>query len=407
MENRQVSEEGVGKRDANILWLTSWYPNESDPYSGDFIKRQAEAAAIYQTLKIVYVGKYAPNFYEGRSEIKMAGIAKDNLKENVLYYPDTGKSNNIFSKIRSLSRYFRKHKEFIGQLRENKEMPDLVHVHIAMKAGLIALYLNWKYKIPYVLTEHWSGYYQQSKDSLFKKSIFEQYLTKLILKKARLLLPVSQALGIQIDKYWMKVPFRKISNVVDTRLFYTAGYKTPGSFRFIHVSSLLYPKNPEGIVSAFSEMLRQKLNVELVLVGPVNSSLNKFISQQDIAPGKIISTGEITYEQVGIEMRKADALVLFSDYENMPCVILEALCTGIPVIATRVGGIPEVVSEENGILINPGDKTELLQAMTRMTLDISLFDKNKISQQAADLFSYETIGKKIKVVYDSLLTKEC
>ncbi len=69
----------------------------------------------------------------------------------------------MFSKIRSLYTYFKKHAEFIKRLRKRDELPDLVHVQVAMKAGLVALYLKWKYKIPYVLTEHWSGYYEEDK----------------------------------------------------------------------------------------------------------------------------------------------------------------------------------------------------------------------------------------------------
>jgi glycosyltransferase involved in cell wall biosynthesis len=389
-----------------VLWLVSWYPNESDPFSGDFIKRQAEAVSIYLPLKIVYVGKYAPKFYERGAEIKIVSINDERLKENILYYPDSGNNKDIISKIRSLLRFFWKHKEFIAQLQKNDDMPDIVHVQVAMKAGIIALYLKWKFKIPYVLTEHWSGYYQHSNDSLFKKSTAERYLTKLILKNASLLLPVSEALGNQISKYWMQVPYQKVPNVVDTRLFYPTERKATKAFRFIHISSLLYPKNPEGIVKVFVQMLQQKLDVELMLVGPMNSSVSRLLTDDIKSTGRINTTGEISYEQVGVELRKSDALVMFSGYENMPCVILEALCTGIPVIATRVGGIPEVISEDNGILITPGNNNELLEAMKKMIGNYQMFDKAKISQLATEMFSYTTIGEKIKEVYDSVLKKD-
>ncbi len=405
MENHQASEDGPVNRKRRLLWLASWYPNESDPYIGDFIKRQAEAVSIYQALHIVYVGKYSSNFHEGSANIKITEINKTNLQENLLYYSDKG-NNRFITKIRSLTSYFRKHREYIRQLQKRNEMPDLVHVHIAMKAGLIALYLKWRFKIPYVLTEHWSGYYQQSKDSLFKKSLIERYLTKLVLKNATLLLPVSDALGLQINEFWMKMPYEKIPNVVNTRLFYPAKVNTSKSFRFIHVSTLLHPKNPEGIISAFNTISKQEPEVELVIVGPLNASLSKYISRENMSSGKIILTGEVSYEQVSIEMRKADALVIFSDYENMPCVMLEALCTGIPVIATNVGGISEVLTEDNGILVRPGDKTALEKAMLHMMRSHSLFDKFKISSQASEQFSCEKIGMKIKEVYDSVLEKK-
>jgi glycosyltransferase involved in cell wall biosynthesis len=386
-----------------VLWLASWYPNETDPFSGDFIKRQAEAVSIYQSLNVLWVGKYAPRYFSEKTERINIESRKSNLKEYILYYPALGNDNNIFSKIKSLYNYFNKNREFIRQLRKKNELPDIVHVHVAIKAGLIAFYMNWKYKVPYVLTEHWSGYYSVAKDSLFKKSYLTRYLTRMIIKKSEMLLPVSEALGKQINKYWVQVPFQKIPNVVNTQFFYPSKYREENRFRFIHISSLLYPKNPGGIVKSFVELLKQGFEIDLILVGPLNPELNKLIQTTGLYNENILCTGEIPYEQVGTELRSSSALVMFSFYENMPCVILEALCTGVPVIATRVGGIPEVIQEDNGILINVGDETGLLEAMKEMISNYHLYNKENISSKATYQFSYEAIGKRITEVYDSIL----
>src|ERR1700722_3801033 len=274
-----------------VLWLTSWYPNETDPFSGDFIKRQAEAVSLYQPLQVLWVGKYTPVYYSERTN--NLNFKTVNLEEHILYYPSSGKGNNIFSKINSFINYFKKNREFILQLVRKNELPDLVHVQVAMKAGLIALYMKWKYKIPYVLTEHWSGYFPIAKDSLFKKSFFIRFLTRKILANAALILPVSTSLGKQIDLYWAHVPFKKIPNVVNTQLFYPSQLKTNHPFRFIHISSLLYPKNPEGIVNAFIQLLHLRPEVELVLVGPLNPSVNKLLTAEVLSAGRIRATGEI------------------------------------------------------------------------------------------------------------------
>ena len=129
------------------------------------------------------------------------------------------------------------------------------------------------------------------------------------------------------------------------------------------------------------------------------------IQTAGLPPGKIRCTGELSYEQVGVELRKSSALVMFSFYENMPCVILEALCTGLPVIASRVGGITEVVGEDNGILINAGNENELLKAMKEMIAKYPSYKRDQISRKAAAQFSYETIGRTITQVYDEVLKK--
>ena len=399
MENRHLSGSDPDYRKKSVLWLASWYPNEAEPFSGDFIQRQAKAVSACQPITVIYVGKSAPGSNKQKEpDVKsMTG----NLQEKIFYYSIHG----FLSKWKSLVTYFKKHHGFIIELRSKNDLPDLVHVHVAMKAGLVALYLKWRYKIPYLLTEHWSGYYPQAMDSLYRKSVAERYLTKLILKNASMVLPVSHALGKQISHYWIRVPFHEIPNVVDTRYFYPPENTKVHPFRFIHISTLLYPKNPEAIVRTFMELLRSGFDAELILVGPLNPSINALLVEIADAGEKIRATGEISYEEVGSELRKSSALVLFSSYENMPCVILEALCTGIPVVATRVGGISEVVREDNGILVSAGNENELLEAMKEMMRNNQAFDMNKIARRSAALFSYETIGKKIIDIYDSVLKK--
>ena len=382
-----------------VLWLTSWYPNMDDPFSGDFIKRQAEAVSLFQPVQILFVGKYSPSPL--KENVKQVN-SFTNLKEYLLYYPASG-HDNLFTKGRSFTSYFLKHLQIIRQLHKKNELPDLVHVQVAWKSGLIALYLKWKYKIPYVLTEHWSGYYPQAKDSLFRKSYLERYWTRRIIGKANQLITVSEALGMQIRQSWMKVPFQQIPNVVNTRFFFPEKNKRAERFRFIHISTLKYPKNPEGILRAFAALRKTMIDAELVLVGPVNTGLDKMIRETGLPESAIRCTGEIPYKNVGIELQHSSVLILFSHYENMPCVLLESLCSGIPVIASRVGGIPEVVDETNGILVKPGDENDLLEAMKTMISKESSYDREKISSRATAQFSYEVVGKEILSVYESVL----
>jgi glycosyltransferase involved in cell wall biosynthesis len=381
-----------------VLWLASWYPNEREPFSGDFIQRHAEAVSICLPVKVIYVGKQADHSLgqlSGKVEYKSG-----NLQEHIEYYSNR---KRYLKKWRSLFSYIKIHSEIIKDLKKNDDLPELVHVHVAMKAGLIALYLKWKYKIPYVLTEHWSGYYPQSKDSLYNKSVIERYLTKLVIRNASELLPVSHALGIQISQNWAQIPFRKISNVVNTRFFHPAENKKPHPFRFIHISSLLYPKNPEGIINCFIHLLKSGHEAELILVGPLNTSVNQLLSIHKTESEKLRTTGEISYEDVGKELRNADALILFSYYENMPCVILEALCSGLPVIASQVGGIPEVINPENGILVAAGNEQMLLEAMQNMMANYGSFERGVNNQMASATYSYEKIGKEIVQVYEEIL----
>jgi glycosyltransferase involved in cell wall biosynthesis len=71
--------------------------------------------------------------------------------------------------------------------------------------------------------------------------------------------------------------------------------------------------------------------------------------------------------------RAADAVVLSSAWENLPHTVLEALAVGSPVIATSVGGVPEVVRDgENGLLVAPNDPGALADAIGRLFADDDL-----------------------------------
>ena len=88
----------------------------------------------------------------------------------------------------------------------------------------------------------------------------------------------------------------------------------------------------------------------------------------------------------------------------MPCVILEALCCGLPVIATKVGGVPEVVNHFNGILIASEDEIGLQRAILAMASGDDRFSREDISKSAQLKFSYHTIGKQISDLYDECLS---
>ena len=395
-----------------LLWLASWYPNETDHFTGDFIQRQAKAVSRLHPLLLVFVGRHAEKNAGTAASSKNTNLPQTGdaytpepgLEEHILYF-DAGRPG-FTGNSGSLIRYFTTHFAFFRELKNKKALPDLVHVQVAMRSGMLALYLKWRYGIPYVLTEHWSGYFRRAKDNLYDRSFLTRWITKRILHNAEILLPVSDELGNQINRDWAKKHFLKIPNVVDTRLFYPAEKINDGGFRFIHISSMVYPKNTEAIIRSFAAIIREGIKAELLLVGPLNDSVNQAVKDSGEAATQIRSIGMISYDAVARELRTSSALILFSHYENLSCVILESLCCGVPVISSRVGGIPEAVNERNGILVEAGNEKALEEAMKKMILYRDQYDSQQISRDASALYAYETVARKILDVYDKVLEKK-
>ena len=107
----------------------------------------------------------------------------------------------------------------------------------------------------------------------------------------------------------------------------------------------------------------------------------------------------LPHNEVACWLQKSDCFLLFSLYENMPCVIAEALCCGLPVISSDVGGISEIITSENGILVSPSDESACAKAILEISANKHHFNQIQISEKATAQFSYDTIGRKIASVY--------
>ena len=101
-------------------------------------------------------------------------------------------------------------------------------------------------------------------------------------------------------------------------------------------------------------------------------------------------------------MRQADCLVLSSRWENQPVVILEAQASGLPVAACAVGGVPELVRAETGRLGPPGDAQGLAQAIGEVLARPGQFSRQAIRAEAVAKYSYQAVGERLKVCYQSV-----
>jgi glycosyltransferase involved in cell wall biosynthesis len=127
-------------------------------------------------------------------------------------------------------------------------------------------------------------------------------------------------------------------------------------------------------------------------------------SDLKIPDGLVSIQGSKSERDIAEIMRASDVFVLFSNYENLPCVISEALMTGLPVISTHVGGIPEMLDDTNGILIKPGDEEALLKSLVMMITRYETYDKKAISERAQKIYSCAEVADQYLEVYEKILT---
>ncbi len=379
-----------------ILWLCSWYPHPGDPYEGDFIERHAKALSIYVPVAVFYVSQ--EGIGKNVDNDKTIEQHTNGLTETVIFFRFKKTGIKIIDRIVYNVRYYRAYKRHLQAYIAKEGKPGIVHVHVPMKAGMMGRWIKKKWGVPYIISEHSSHYSGRTDDDFLTKSLFHRYNVKRVFRDAVAVTNVSATIGAKLKELFGIGKVRVIHNTVDTGFFHPPASKV-STFRFIHVSTLApYQKNIEGMLRSFSRLVKERQDLELVIVGPASPALKENVTQSGLAPF-VIFTGEISYPEVARQMQQASALVLFSRYENFPCVVIEALCCGLPVIAADTGGIKEAVNEANGFLIQSENEDQLTNAMSRMMNEYHRFDRYKIANEASGRFSYHTIGKQFYDLY--------
>jgi len=382
------------------MWLASWYPNPVNPFDGDFIQRHARAASLYNQVTVFYVSQAGVN--NEIAENKTIERTNEGVEEKIFFFYFKKTGLVYVDKLIYNWRYYNTYKKAIKNYFFKEGKPDIIHVHVPMKAGMIARWIRKRWAIPYIVSEHSAHYKMRTDDDFLSKSIIHKWVVKKIFRGAVAITNVSEALGKKIAELFKLRNIRIIYNTVDTRLF---NYKKTDDFRFrfIHVSTLHeHQKNVGGILRATAALTKLRHDFELVIVGPVSDEFRKIVEKLNLPP-LVKFTGEIAYMEVARQMKQASAFVLFSRYENFPCVIIEALCCGLPVIATDVGGVKEAINEGNGILIQSENEDELTRAMNKMIEGNNKFDRYKIAMEAKNKFSYSAIGRQFNNLYKEIL----
>ncbi len=104
-------------------------------------------------------------------------------------------------------------------------------------------------------------------------------------------------------------------------------------------------------------------------------------------------------------MRSADLFVLTSRYDNNPCVLIEAMASGLPVVATAVGGIPEIVDPASGRLATPNDPGSIAAEIAAALDGLDGFDRPAIARSAKERFGREHVGRMLADAYSEAIQR--
>lgn len=328
----------------HILFLCGWYPSRVLPTNGDFIQRHAEAVSLQHKVSVLHIISDANQ----TQNIEYNSSIINRVSTHIAYIKKTK------NPIKKILLFLKAYKVLLTQINHF----DIVHLNKVYPFGIFALHLKWFKKIPFIISEHWSGYLAPQSNDIKR---LEKLISKCIAKNATFICPVSFDLKKNMLKIGLTGNYTVIPNVIDTSIF-SPTKRNNKILQILHVSSMDNSiKNITGILNVISKLQNHIDDFKITFIGK-NSSKYTILSQQlDIKNIDFID--QIPQQKLAEYYQKSDVLVLFSNTETQSCVTLESLACGTPVIATNLKSIAEYLTPNLGILIPVKDEKKLLESL--------------------------------------------
>ncbi len=343
-----------------LLVLTNLFPTPWDPLRGAFNRQQFERLGQRHDVHVLTAVDFRERLGGVRGAVEVPGLHTDHFV--FMFPPGIGSLHAGCWFISLLLQHGRRLRaEKYDGILASWAYPD------AVAAGWLARWLG----IPYAVKVHGSDLNVMAEDTLRRPQI------RSALRHAGAVVAVSRALAdkaVVIGADPARV--HTIYNGVDDQRF------APGSQQearqrlqlpadqplLLYVGNLKQTKGCVDLLEAFPALLASQPQARLVYVGagPCRAELLQRASALGCAD-RVDLMGAVAHTQLGDWFRAADLLCLPSHNEGVPNVVLEAMACGTPVVASRVGGIPEVLPEYAGILVPARDRAALSVALIDAT----------------------------------------
>lgn len=378
-----------------ILILPSWYPTPARPVNGIFIREQANALAAVHTVRVLYLDVLPRGHNEKARSYSTTehGYVEETIEvPNRLFIWQFSYLLAMLRALRRLNRTF---------------SPDVIHCHIAVPAGWAAVALRRIANVPLVLTEHSSEF-----DS-WRKRPGLRLMARRAFAGIDVVIAVSEGQRRRVERVFGRTKrLLLVPNIVDTSRFKPSPFPdTAGGYRLLFVGLMdTDQKGVHVLLEALSRIkqsgvLDRPLHVDLVgdgVLRPGYEEQARALGVDDM----LTCHGLQPHDVVARMMRENHALVLPSLHEALPLVIIEALASGRPVIATSCGGPEFMLDAGNGLVVEPGQPGPLVDAIVDLLTHLERYDPGSIASAAASKYSYSAVEGALSRIYSRLVERK-
>ena len=390
----------------HILVISHMFPASEDDNSGVFVLEQIKQLSELGCKITVFSPK--PWVPLGFSKLKKRWKEYSTIpkfKEIIgipIYYPRYFRPPGfVFFPFISLSMTMSVFKTFIT-LRKNINV-DVIHSHTVLPDGFSALLLGKYFHIPVVCTAHGSDINTYPFNN---KIVF--LLTKFVLKKVNFFIAVSKSLNQKAQSIEKSQKNFVINNGYDPQKFFPIDkhearlkLHLPDLKIILFIGSFNYDKGAHFLIPILNELLRIQSEIFLYVIG--DGELEHTIKQQAISfdvEKYIRIIKKQPHDLIPLWINASDLVILPSISEGFPTLIPEIMACGKPIVASKVGGIPEIITDEVGILTEPGDVMSFALSI------LELLNKNNNTSRVVELsknFTWRVIAMNYLKIYESII----
>lgn len=369
----------------NVLMMVSWYtPHNEKMKNGNFHYEQAVDLSKYCNMAIYWPYDRTIDVY--CTKHKDWGIVTYRSRYD------------IKKKFRNRSDMYRSMRRIVREFK-----PDLIHAQVATEAGRFAVALGKLFRIPVMITEHSAP--EGSEVDHFP----HYYYAKFAYGHSKYNACVSDYLTDYLKTLFPKYHFETIYNGVEGPEKITEKQAKPEEPPACAIVANFYHKEIKGfhiLLPVLAGLKRENRPLLLHLVG--DGEYLEYYKKEAERLGvsqDCVFHGYCDRNEVNRILSEVDFLVSASLFESFGCSIAEALIAGLPVVATACGGPNGLISRDNGILVEKGSEKALYDGISRMLENYGSYDREKISLQAKERFSRDSVTKKYLDVYEKILMK--
>lgn len=392
-----------------ILVLSPWYPTVANPAMGVFVQEQSALIAEDFDVRVL-VGKPVPisifEFFICKLKTKYLNLSlQSKVVDYEVYPPKAYEATYYHSESLEVQHNLYLIKECFKTalkhlIEQENWKPDLIHAHVTNNGGIIGNYLGKIFDVPVIITEHTSTF-------LLHKYPF--YLSKLIIKtlnEVDLVLAVGNKQKQLIHLHEILRPIEVVGNMIDETKFVIEDTIKTDKFRILTISRPSYEKDLKTFIYTIGEIIAlgyKGIDVTIIL-GISKETSTAFEDYEKMCRDLQIEQFchfhyIVPRDKIVAYYQNCDVFVSSSVVESFGVAVCEAISCGKPVVSTDNGGVGDIITPKNGLIVPIQDHKTMAGAIIKIKNKEIIFEPEEVRNSVIHKFGKQGFKKRIESIY--------